>query len=51
MTIGKVVDYFIREYNMAMDNNYVEKPISYALYQTWKWLDEKEKPRNREVKE
>ena len=45
MTLGKVVDYFISEYNKAIDSAWVQKPISYALYQTWKWLDEKEKPR------
>lgn len=46
MTLGKVVDYFLKEYNKALKNSYVRKPISYALYHTWKMIDEKEKPRN-----
>lgn len=45
MTIGKVVDHFIIEYNSAMNNPYVRRPISYALYQTWKWSEKIEKPR------
>lgn len=47
MTLGKVVDYFIKEYNSALNKTFVQKLISYALYQTWKWIDTKEKPRER----
>ena len=32
-------------YDKAVKLSYVEKPISWALYQTWKWFDKKEKSR------
>lgn len=39
----------IREYDTAKDNEYVKKPVSYALYQTWKKWDQQENPKQ-EVK-
>ena len=45
MTLGKAIDYLIAEYFEAIQKEWVQKPVSYAFYQTWKWLDEKEKPR------
>ena len=48
MSLGEVVDYFIREYNLALNNEHIHKPIAYALYQTWKWVDDKEKTRVKE---
>ena len=27
-------------YDKALKSDYVKKPISWALYQTWKWFDE-----------
>lgn len=45
MTIGRAIDYLISEYFDAVCKNHVRKPVSYALYQTWKWADAKEKPR------
>ena len=47
MTLGKVVDHFVCEYKAALNNSFVIKPMSYALYQTWKWLDDHEKPRSK----
>lgn len=32
-------------YDKALKSDYVEKPISWALYQTWKLFDKKEKSR------
>ena len=29
-------------YDKALKSDYVEKPISWALYQTWKWFDKVE---------
>ena len=29
----------------AVKNPAIRKPIAWALYQTWKWADEHEKPR------
>lgn len=42
---------FINTYNSAVDSTLVKKPISYALYQTWKMWDAKEKPRIKDEKE
>ncbi len=35
----------IQEYLKALNQPYVKKPVSYALYQAWKKYDEIEKPR------
>lgn len=34
-------------YNEAIKNDYIQKPIAYALYQTWKYFDEHERSRKR----
>jgi hypothetical protein len=39
--ITKFKDYF----EQTKDRKDIEKPISWALYQTWKWADAYEKPR------
>lgn len=31
--------YFERCIEQAMKSDYIKKPISWALYQTWKWAD------------
>ena len=51
MTIGRAIDYLIGEYFDAIQEERIRKPISYALYQAWKWADAKEKPRKKEVEE
>jgi hypothetical protein len=28
---------------LAMNNKYINKPITWALYKTWKWADKNEK--------
>ena len=33
------------EYKKALASCYVRKPLAYALYQVWKWVDSYEKPR------
>lgn len=48
MSIGQIIDRFLKEYNNAIKWDYVHKPKAYALYQTWKWVDAEEKPRQRE---
>lgn len=42
----KAVYDFLLEYKKAVDSDFVGKPISYALYQTWKKWDVKEKWRD-----
>ena len=32
-------------YDFAVKLKFIKKPISYALYQTWKYFDEKERER------
>ena len=49
MTCGQAMDRFYKEYQRAKDNPIVKKPIAYALYQTWKYVNYHEKERS-EVK-
>lgn len=41
--LGKAIAHLISEYDRAKEADYIRKPISYALYQTWKIWDGKEK--------
>lgn len=41
--LGKAIMHLISEYDRAKEADYIHKPISYALYQTWKMWDSKEK--------
>lgn len=43
--IGRAIMTLLDEYSNAKESDYVIKPISYALYQTWRIWDAKEKPR------
>lgn len=45
MTLGKVIDTLYRYIAVAWAREYVRKPFSWALYQTWKWCDALEKAR------
>lgn len=45
MKLVDALDKVIEEYDKADRNTYIRKPISYALYQAWKWCDEREKER------
>lgn len=47
MTLGKIIDKLLEFYNLANTsyNDHVKKPFSWALYQTWKWCDGREKER------
>ena len=44
-TLEKVYVELTEEYEKAINNNYVFKPMEYALYQVWKKYDVKEKNR------
>lgn len=46
--IGEVVMNLIEEYGNVKDAEHIRKPISYALYQTWRKWDERENPRETE---
>lgn len=45
MKLSDVIIYLTKEYESAVNKQFVTKPLSYALYRTWKWCDEKEKGR------
>lgn len=51
MTVGQVIDKFFKFKEQAVKMKGIEKPISYALYKTWKWADAYEKPRKEEEHE
>ena len=45
MKFETVLQHLIASFERAKDTEFVYKPMSYALYQTWRWCDKKEKPR------
>lgn len=45
MTIRDVIKRLHERYEMGQKRDYVLKPLSWALYQTWKDIDAIEKPR------
>ena len=51
ITTDKAFKKFLEYYNRAVKNKVIDKPISWSLYQTWKWSDKKEKPRIKVEKE
>lgn len=46
--LGNTIAYLEKKLEEAERSNYVEKPLSWALYQTWKWVDQQEQPRPRQ---
>lgn len=45
MTIGKVIDRILKYHAEALIRADIQKPFAWAVYQTWKWVDEHEKSR------
>lgn len=45
MNLNKVIRMLGSEYAHAQCLSFVRKPMSYALYQVWKYVDRKEKER------
>lgn len=45
MTRGVVIEHFLRNWDYAQRTAYIRKPFSWALYETWKWVDNREKTR------
>ena len=41
MTLEKVIELLKEEYEEAKKEPFVQKPLAYALYHTWKKVDEK----------
>jgi len=48
MTLIKVINHLRKEYKKAKKLNFVYRPMSYAMYQTWRWCDLKEKEQTNE---
>ena len=51
MKYSTVMAHLAKEYEHAVTDRTVRKPICYALYRTWKWCDAYEKPRNEKQEE
>lgn len=45
ITIDKIIDKIAEFRKQALSGDYIQKPFAWALYQTWKWVDQNEKPR------
>ena len=45
MTLGKVFSHIQSLYQQALINPTIRKPIAWALYQTWRWVDAQEDER------
>ena len=43
--IDKVIEYLRKQYELALTLEYVRKPLAWALYQTWRYYDRKERER------
>lgn len=46
MTFEKVIKLLCDYYGRALTLDYVQKPLAWALYQTWKIVDSKEAGKN-----
>ena len=42
MTLGKVFSHIQSLYQQALINPNIRKPIAWAVYHTWKWVDKQE---------
>ena len=42
MTLKKALAMVDREYEKAKENDYVKKPLAYALYKMWRLVDAEE---------
>lgn len=42
MTIKDVINKLIDNWKIALTKDYVRKPLSFALYETWKWANRNE---------
>ena len=45
MTIGKIIDRILKYHAEGLLTPYIKKPWAWAVFETWKWVDEHEKPR------
>ena len=45
ITPSKAIDKLMENYNIALANRFIRKPMAWAIFQTWKWADENERER------
>lgn len=45
MTRGVVIEHFLRNWDYAQRTASISKPFSWALLETWKWVDKREEER------
>lgn len=45
MTMGVIVDRILKYHADGLLNPHIRKPFAWAVLETWKWVDEHEKPR------
>lgn len=45
ITPSKAIDKLMENYNTALSNRFIRKPMAWAIFQTWKWADENERER------
>lgn len=43
MTIENAIKYLYKQYEEAKAMEYIKKPLAWALYQTWRYVDKEEK--------
>lgn len=48
MSVEKMIGHLMQAYQNALNDETVRKPLSYALYHTWKWVDMQEQERKKE---
>lgn len=47
ITLDEVTRILKAEYTRAVGASFIKRPMSYALYQVWKYVDRKERERSR----
>lgn len=43
MTLGEAIEELIRQYDKACAQQWIKKPLAYALHETWKQADKEAK--------
>ena len=38
--IDKAIEYLREQYERALNMKHIHNPLAWALYQTWRWVDE-----------
>lgn len=49
MTLEQAIEKLKEEYEKALKSEYIHSPLAYALYKTWRYVDNREKKKKRKV--